>query len=133
VRLRGTDDEESRWLVRRSGERLCDGAGAVGDVEPREDVLQVLADRVFGHHDFLGDLGVAVTGRDETKQFPLPRRKIGHQPTTAFELLVELVEMGPEQRQQQSSRSSKAAPGPRNKISLLERDECGMAGVAGRA
>src|SRR5215469_13541937 len=64
-------------LQGRGREDAGDGGGAAGDVEPLEDVLQVLADGGGRDHEFPGYVAVAVAAGDQGKELLLPGRQAG--------------------------------------------------------
>src|ERR1700678_4490855 len=84
-----------------SGNPFREGAnhsgGAVGDIQPGVDVLQVGAYRSLRQPQLAGDLEIAAPACDQVQQVPLASGELGDGAPLAFSIVVGLLEMGPQQ------------------------------------
>src|SRR6266545_5575219 len=87
-----------RLLLRVTGYR----GGSAGDLQPLEDVFQVLAYGRFGDGQPTSDLTVGTAGGDQSQQLLLPRGELWCGAATLPPFAIDVVEVGAQQREKAS-------------------------------
>jgi hypothetical protein len=103
----GPTSHEMAELGRRSlgdAVRECadDGGRAVGNLQPAVNVLQMRPHGPLGQPELAGDLDVGAAASDQVQQVPLPGREFGHRAAPTLSIVVRLLEMGAQQREERS-------------------------------